>query len=82
MKDIIKAEAKKKGLDIVELSAKLGTTHQNLYRMLKNPKFSTLERIAYVLGIPATVFFTEYTPYLGDFACPHCGKSLKLYINK
>lgn len=76
----IKTVAKKYGLSFNELAEAVGITRRALWSRLKDPKLSTLEQIAGIIGVPVAAFFTETGFSAGDAACPHCGAEIKIYL--
>jgi len=59
----IKKVIKNQNLTLSEVSTKIGFTETGFYKMLKNGDFkiSTLQKIAEVLGLPVSYFFSEST---------------------
>ena len=55
----IKALCKERKIDIGELSQKIGITPQAMHKLIRNGSTSiiTLEKIADVLSVPASIFF-------------------------
>ena len=92
IRDNVKRLCALQGITQKELAAKLGITDISLNATLKDtkdPRISTLRRIADALGVPVTELLAEgeqtapqepqvmYVPYL---RCPHCGKEIDLYV--
>lgn len=78
--DKVKAVAKKNGWAYGDLAKAMGLTRNAMWSRLKDPKLSTLEQIAGIIGVPVAAFFTETGFSSGETACPHCGAEIKVYL--
>jgi transcriptional regulator with XRE-family HTH domain len=76
----VKSVARKNGFDLLDIAKKIGITYTALWSRLKDPKLSTLEEIAGIIGVPVSAFFTESNYSGGDLACPHCGVPIKIFL--
>lgn len=77
---IVKSVARKHGYDLLDIAKVIGITYTALWSRLKDPKLSTLEEIAGIIGVPVSAFFTEANYSGGDLACPHCGAPIKIFL--
>ena len=93
LRDNIKKYCKLRKMTQKELAEKLGVTDVSLNATLKegkDPRLSTLQKIADVLEIKITDLLSDgteqtiaeeqpvaYVPYI---RCPHCGKEIDLYV--
>lgn len=75
----IKEVISEKGYTIPALAEKLGIERETLYRNLKNPSSSTLEKISNALDVPVWQFFAS-PDEVRKMTCPHCGKELHIKI--
>lgn len=80
---------KTKGVTKVELANRMGIQKQNVNTMLKNPTYTTLEKIAEALGVQMWELFATKEEVVGSadsgassFVCPHCGKAINIRIEK
>ena len=80
IRENIKNVAKAHNIDLYEIAEALDITRVALWSRLRDPKFSTLEAIADVIGVPVTAFFTEESFSSGELVCPHCGASLRVFV--
>lgn len=78
--EIIKDVAKKNGKSFNDIADALNISRHALWSRLKDPRLSTLEAIAAVIGVPVADFFTEANYSGGDLACPHCGAPIKIFL--
>ena len=87
---IIKEVIKKKGTTIKELAEKMGIYRESLQRMLINPSYPTLVKVATALDVPIWQLFASpeemEKEYGGGGAdpcgakCPHCGGALNIKV--
>lgn len=81
----IKQIGRELGFSWEDIASGLGITRASLHSRMKNPKMSTLEDIAGLLGVDVADFFREGEK--GTFSasgacCPCCGASLRLVARK
>lgn len=70
------------------MATELGVTKQAVNNILKsdNPKLSTLERMAMVIGVPVYELFLDPREIVRcegpaiDVDCPHCGAQLHVSV--
>ena len=76
----IESLIREKGYNMTSFAEKLGVTRQNLYNILKNPSYPTLENIANHLEVPMWQLFASHDEVIEGkakeekdvFTCPHC----------
>lgn len=78
--ETIKVVAKKHGKSVSEIADAMKISRHALWSRLKDPRLSTLEEIAGIIGVPVSAFFTESNYSGGDLACPHCGAPIKIFL--
>lgn len=81
----IKKRIKEQGMTIVEVAAKLNVTQPTLSQIISNgnPSYSKLCDIAGVLGITVSELVSDDSESSGaTIVCPHCGKAVKIKIEK
>lgn len=73
----INAILKEKGLTKQMVAKRMGTTRENLYRILNgNPTLDNLQKLAIALEVPVSTLFED--PKTDIINCPHCGKKIKI----
>ena len=79
----IKQEVRSRGMILDDLAAGMKITRQALFSRLKDPKFSTLEEVARVLGVGVEDLFVEHEDdTAAGLVCPHCGKPIRIVAKK
>lgn len=75
---------KEKRLTVSDVAEKLGITRGTAQRQIHgNPSLETLQRYAEVLEVDITELFrSKKEEVVKSPFCPHCGKSLKIEIEK
>ena len=77
----IKEICKERGMLFKELAGQLGITDIALRQSLQgNPTVGTLDRIAKVLDVEVSELFA--LPKQGSITCPHCGKEIRIKVEK
>ncbi len=77
----IKEICKERGMLFKELAGQLGITDIALRQSLQgNPTVGTLDRIAKVLDVEVSELFAP--PKQGSITCPHCGKEIRIKVEK
>lgn len=77
----IKEICKEKGMTLQELAKALNITYQSLSESIKgNPTLLRLYEIAKALDVDIVELFDTYVS--DGHTCPHCGKPLKIQIQK
>mgnify|MGYP002623781973 CR=1 FL=1 len=88
----VKELCRLQGITQKELAGKIGITEISLNATLKagkDPRISTLEKIAAGLGVPVAALLADGTPTTDNepvvvhspfSRCPHCGGKIELYV--
>lgn len=74
-----------KGLQKKEMADRMGKAKQQINSLITDPKWSVIEQVAEAMGISTQelLFGHEYDkPTNGTFPCPHCGKDVRISIEK
>lgn len=77
---------KEKGYNMTSFSEKMGITRQNLYSILKNPSYPSLEKLAKTLNVPMWQLFASPEEILSTsegghkIRCPKCGHEFRVGI--
>ena len=75
----IKETIKEKGYTIEQVAKKMGITRVTLSQNISgNPSYSTMKRIADVIGCNVGDFFSDEVG--NTITCPHCGKDIEITI--
>ena len=94
MVDRLKAIMRQKGVTQVELSEKLGITKSAFYQRINgNPSLSSIKELADALGVEVWELFIDREDIIKNegigndkpemtIVCPHCGKPIKITIDK
>ena len=82
----IKEILKDKGMTVNDLADSLGVSRQALSKQMQGKMLvETAERIADALGVPLWQLFTspdDVRKENENLVCPHCGKPIKITIDK
>lgn len=85
VKERIELVLERKGLQKKDIAEKMGKFKQAFNSLITDPKWSVIENVAEVIGItPEELLFShDYDkPTDGTFICPHCGKGVRINIEK
>lgn len=73
----INAILKEKGFTKQMVAKRMGTTRENLYRILNgNPTLDNLQKLASALDVPVSALFEEQKKDIIN--CPYCGGKIKV----
>lgn len=79
MENRIKEIIKEKGYTMKEFADVLGMTRENLFRIVREPSYPTLEKLSNALGVPVWQFFAS-PEEVRSVRCPHCGKEINIKL--
>lgn len=80
---MIKDAMKRYGTSVNEIAEKMGISRVTLSTHINgNPSTEVLLRIADAIGCPVTELFEQPKKDILAINCPHCGKEIKLNIEK
>ena len=74
-----------KGMKKKDVAESIGKVKQAFNQLITDPRWSVIEDIAKAIGISTEelLFSHEYDkPTDGTFICPHCGKGVRISIEK
>lgn len=79
MENRIKDVIKEKGFTMKEFADVLGIARESLFKIVKNPSSTTLEKLSIALGVPVWQFFAS-PDEVRSVRCPHCGKEITIKV--
>ena len=85
IKERIEQVIDQRGLTKKEVAERMGKFKQAFNYVVTDPKWSVIEEVAKAIGISTEemLFSHDYDkPTDGTFICPHCGKGVRISIEK
>ena len=85
IKERIEQVIEQRGLTKKEVAERMGKVKQAFNSLVTDPKWSVIEEVAKAIGISTDelLFSHDYDkPTDGTFICPHCGKGVRISIEK
>lgn len=88
IKNLIEKRIEDKGFTKKSFAQEMGISPTNLNSMITSPSYPTLVKVAKVLNMTLSELLDESEPSEATaqasalFVCPHCGKEIKVTLNK